>query len=212
MSDLAIATAENPTRERIMDAAEDLSIEKGYSATSMRAIASAAGVNLAATNYHFGSKFGLLTAVFHRRVKPIDEARMAALDRLEASGEVLTVRQIITAFLSPILHGDNDPDLLLKLPRLIGRIMGEPETLTKPLLEGEFSQLAGRYQQAISRALPQVPMEQLHWRFHFLIGGMIQLMRMPAPLGHEPAPDSLQRGMQALMDFVVAGMTQEVEA
>ena len=44
------------TRERILDAAESLFIEHGFAATSLRAIATLAQVNLAATNYHFGSK------------------------------------------------------------------------------------------------------------------------------------------------------------
>ncbi len=209
MSAMAALSEEGGTREKIMDAAEDLFIEKGYSATSLRAIATAAGVNLAATNYHFGSKFGLLTAVFHRRIKPIDDERLAALDRLEDEEADPTVRQIMTAFLSPILRADNDPVLLDKLPRLAGRIMGEPETLTKPLLEGEFTEVAGRYQAALARALPQLALADLRWRFHFMIGGMIQLMRLPTPLGQPPSDDSLRQGMHALIDFAVAGFAQE---
>ena len=210
MSAMAALSEEGGTREKIMDAAEDLFIEKGYSAASLRAIATAAGVNLAATNYHFGSKFGLLTAVFHRRIKPIDDERLAALDRLEDEEADPTVRQIMTAFLSPILRADNDPVLLDKLPRLAGRIMGEPETLTKPLLEGEFTEVAGRYQAALARALPQLALDDLRWRFHFMIGGMIQLMRLPTPLGQPPSDDSLRQGMHALIDFAVAGFAQEV--
>ena len=51
------------TRDRILDAAEELFVEMGYAATSLRAIAQLADVNLAATNYHFGSKEGLLAAI-----------------------------------------------------------------------------------------------------------------------------------------------------
>ena len=66
--------ASQDTRERILDAAEALIIERGFAATSLRAIADRARVNLAATNYHFGSKMGLLAAVFHRIVEPINAA------------------------------------------------------------------------------------------------------------------------------------------
>ena len=58
------------TQDRILDAAETLFIQLGYAATSHRAIAHRAGVNLAATNYHFGSKKGLLAAVIHRQIEP----------------------------------------------------------------------------------------------------------------------------------------------
>lgn len=44
------------TKARILDAAEDLFVEHGFEAMSMRQITSRAAVNLAAVNYHFGSK------------------------------------------------------------------------------------------------------------------------------------------------------------
>ena len=56
------------TKERILDAAERLFADEGFAATSLRQITAEAGVNLAAVNYHFGSKESLLTAVFERRV------------------------------------------------------------------------------------------------------------------------------------------------
>ena len=72
------------TRTRILDAAEELFVEMGFAAASLRAIASRAGVNLAAAHYHFGSKEGLLGATVHRRVAPINEARARGLDALFA--------------------------------------------------------------------------------------------------------------------------------
>ena len=54
------------TRERILDVAERLFMERGYEATSLRMVTGAAEVNLAAVNYHFGSKEGLLREVFRR--------------------------------------------------------------------------------------------------------------------------------------------------
>ena len=196
------------TRERIMDAAEDLFIEHGYSATSLRAIAQSAEVNLAATHYHFGSKFGLLAEVFHRRIQPIDEAWLAGLDELEAHGGTLTVRGIVEAFLAPILQcGDTDPELLERLPRLAGRIMGEPESLTKPLLEGELTEVASRYQAALAKALGEASPD-IAWHFHFFLGGMIHLMRLQAPLGHAPSAQTLRQGIAALTDFAVAGFNQ----
>ena len=61
------------TQTRILDAAEALFIENGYSATSLRAVASRAGANLAAAHYHFGSKEGLLRACVHRRLQPVQQ-------------------------------------------------------------------------------------------------------------------------------------------
>src|ERR1700739_699464 len=71
------------TRTRILDAAADLFMQRGFEATSMRLLSSRAGVNLAAVNYHFGSKHALIEAVFRRRLDPMNTARLAALERLE---------------------------------------------------------------------------------------------------------------------------------
>ena len=69
--------AQSETVERILDAAEQLFAEKGFAETSLRLITSKAGVNLAAVNYHFGSKKALIQAVFSRFLGPF----CANLDR-----------------------------------------------------------------------------------------------------------------------------------
>ncbi|MEJ2200328.1 MAG: TetR family transcriptional regulator, partial [Desulfuromonadaceae bacterium] len=68
------------TKERILDAAEELFARQGFHATSLRAITGGAQVNLAAVNYHFGSKDGLLEAVFSRRLTPLNQERQRRLE------------------------------------------------------------------------------------------------------------------------------------
>ncbi|TVP55269.1 MAG: TetR/AcrR family transcriptional regulator, partial [Halomonadaceae bacterium] len=62
--------AQSETVDRILDAAEELFAERGFSETSLRMITSHARVNLAAVNYHFGSKKALIQAVFARFLTP----------------------------------------------------------------------------------------------------------------------------------------------
>ena len=71
------------TRSRILDVAEDLFGEQGFDRVSIRDITKQAQVNLAAINYHFGSKEDLIAAVFERRVVPVNKARLAALTLVE---------------------------------------------------------------------------------------------------------------------------------
>ena len=82
------------TKERILDAAELLFAEHGFSGTSLRAVTGEAEVNLAAVNYHFGSKMGLFKAVVLRRVGPLNEERLRMLDALEARVEAGTTVEI----------------------------------------------------------------------------------------------------------------------
>ena len=75
------------TRERILAAAEEAFVAHGFAGTSLRTITSSAGVNLAAVNYHFGSKEALIQEVFARHLGPLNQARIAHLDRLEAEAK-----------------------------------------------------------------------------------------------------------------------------
>ena len=209
-NNLATSSASSNTRDRILDAAESLIIEHGFAATSLRAIAGEAAVNLAATHYHFGSKAGLLAAVFHRRMHPVSEARLSALTALEQEGGQLTVKAILQAFFQP-LYCDDQGVLLEKLPSLIGRIHGEPESLTKPIMEQEFSQVADRFLFAIAAVLPDLPQDQLRWRFHFTVGSMIQLLRFHAPIGMPSSARTLTHGLDQLIEFASAGIEHRVE-
>ena len=77
--------APSTTKDRLLDAAEELFSSRGIDATSLRAITSAAEVNLASVNYHFGSKDGLVKTVFIRRLEPLNNERLELLDALEIS-------------------------------------------------------------------------------------------------------------------------------
>ncbi|MGH8704715.1 MAG: TetR/AcrR family transcriptional regulator, partial [Burkholderiales bacterium] len=94
------------TQVRILEAAEELFMQHGFEGTSMRLLTAKAGVNLAAVNYHFGSKDALIEAVFRRRLDPMNAARVAELERLEkeAAGGPLAPEQIIRAFVGASLR------------------------------------------------------------------------------------------------------------
>jgi AcrR family transcriptional regulator len=200
----APAEAAPDTAARILDAAELLFIERGFAATSLRAIATSAGVNLAATHYHFGSKQGLLAAVFHRRAAPINERRLAGLDRLLASDQALTTRNILEVFLQPFVQDDT----YTTAPAVVGWIYGEPESLSKPIFEQEFTEVATRFQQALATVLPKLDKDELRWRFHFMVGSMIHLLKSNTPLGVPACRGSFPQGLAYLIDFAVAGLEQ----
>jgi AcrR family transcriptional regulator len=163
------------TRERILVTAESLFLERGYAATSLRMITAKARVNLAAVNYHFGSKEALIREVFERRLGPLNAARIAYLDRLEgqARGCALTVEQVIEAIIAPALQVNRDPiaggaDFL----RLLGRAFSEPGPAIREILPAQYRQVVVRFKQALVRALPEVPDQELTWRMHFMFGAL----------------------------------------
>ena len=196
------------TQGKILDAAEYLFVEQGYAGTSLRAIAARAGVNLAATNYHFGSKKGLFASVCHRCVQPINKERLFLLRQLTESERPLTIRSVLETFFSPLVKAVYKSH---QVPALIGRIYAEPESLTKPIVEQEFGEIAARYQLAIAAVFPDVPAEELSWRFHFMVGSMLHLLQFNAPLGTESSRSTFISGIDRMIDYAEAGLAQSNE-
>jgi AcrR family transcriptional regulator len=167
------------TRDRILAAAETLFMERGYAATSLRMITAKARVNLAAVNYHFGSKESLIREVFERRLGPLNAARLAYLDRLEekAQGRALAVERIVEAIVVPALQVSRDPlgggAVFL---RLLGRAISEPASYVRETLPAHYREVIIRFKDAFSRALPHVPEQDLAWRMHFMFGAMSYTM------------------------------------
>jgi AcrR family transcriptional regulator len=192
------------TRRRILDAADELFSRRGFSATSMRAIAHLAEVNLAAINYHFSSKKGLLTAALHRLTVPINELRLQQLDALESEGQAPDVEAVMHAFFAPLL----DAELTGRLPRLVARIYGEPGDLARGLLEQEFGTTVARFIDALQRALPGLAADELSWRMHLVIGSMVHLLNFESPLDTPPLSEDAARRVERLTRFAIAGLKQ----
>jgi AcrR family transcriptional regulator len=161
------------TRTRILDAAEELFMQHGFEGTSMRTLTAKASVNLAAVNYHFGSKDSLIEAVFRRRLDPMNAARIAELDRLEAvaPAATLSAEAIIRAFLRASLAMIEDAKSGGRnFIRLLGRAYTEPSKPIRALIGQLYAPAMARYKSAFERALPELPKDELIWRMHFMFG------------------------------------------
>lgn len=163
------------TRSRILDAAEVLFMEHGFDGTSMRMITGSAGVNLAAVNYHFGTKELLIQEVFRRRLTDLNNARLAVLDQMEAEagGAPLKPSRIVDAFFGTALRMAADVDGGgHTFMCLLGRTYTEPNEFVRKFLAEEYAECVERFLSALYRALPEVERKEILWRFHFMMGAM----------------------------------------
>lgn len=165
------------TKERILDAAEALFAEHGFAHTSMRNITSTANVNLAAVNYHFGSKEELIKAVFTRRLAPINAERARRLNELEQRNDV-TLEQLLEAFIAPSLELSQDRfgDRFVKL---VGRSYTEHDQALRDHVYQLNRELAARFKAAFQKVLPHLSKQELSWRLHFLLGSVAYTMAGP---------------------------------
>ncbi len=103
------------TEQKIFDAATELFLEKGVDRTSVREIASKAGINLALMNYYFRSKENLFDAIFSQLVKQNSAELIRILDSdLELTEKIhqyvnvyidmLSENPLLVSFVMAIIH------------------------------------------------------------------------------------------------------------
>src|SRR5688572_4058847 len=208
-----VDTTSQDTKSRILDVAEQLFMEHGFEATSLRQLTSSAGVNLAAVNYHFGSKEDLFTAVLTRRLDPMNQERIVLLEgyEAEAGGKPVTCEKIISAMLIPALRLARDEKRGGKnFLRLLGRAYADPAPFIRQLLKQQYAEMIARYKEAFSRALPHLSRPELTWRLHFVMGALsytaagTDALHIYAQVGAEKDNDELL--LQRLAPFLVAGL------
>lgn len=198
------------TKDRILAAAEELFARTGVARTSLRAITALARVNLAAVNYHFGSKEGLVEEVYRRRLEPLNRVRLANLERLEKRARKPSLEDILESFMTPVASLAKDPAQGgPTVMRLLGQTHAEAEAPFKAWFAGEYKRVLERYHAALCRALPGMPAEDVRWRLQFLIGALTypvaerQLVELVS--GEAIDPNDVHLVVRRLLPFVVAG-------
>ncbi len=204
------------TRERILDAAERLFMAHGFEGTSMRQITGDASVNLAAVNYHFGSKEALMREVFRRRLQVLNQERLRVLERLEAqaAGQAIKPSLILDGFFGTLLRIAHDESRGgLTFLRLLGRTLTDPSAFIRAFLADENQAVAERYKQALFKALPDVPRAEIVWRFQFMLGATSYAIAGADDLssltdwGLDPARSEPMEWLEPrLMSFLMGGL------
>jgi AcrR family transcriptional regulator len=193
--------SEEPSRrERILDAAEALFAEHGYDGVTLRRIATAADVDVALANYHFGKKLELFEAVFERRAALLNGARREALHACQASSGKRgpSVEQIIEAFLRPLeLAQETGDEGWRHYLALIAYINNSPVWGPR-MMSQLFDDLVEEFIEALRKALPKARDEDIFWCYHNLSGALT------LTLANTGRIDNLSRGKCRSADFQAA--------
>ena len=159
-------------KERILVSAEGLFAASGVDGVTFRELASAAGVSLSATHYYFQSKHAVLAEVFARKAKSMTDRRAVLLEAASTTAGGPSLDAILDAFLRPafeVTRGDrNDP-----FNKLRARLAVEQSEVTRAIVSTAFDESDGVFLGALARALPALSPQEIHWRFHFLVGALV---------------------------------------
>ncbi len=207
-----IIEGQQDTRARLLNTAHRLFAEQGFIATSLRQITQEAEANVAAVNYHFGSKEEMLNELIRRRVEPVNERRFALLEkfRVEAAGQPIPLEKIFEAFFLPFFQSVapyTDKDTI-DLIHIIERLTEQP-TLRQAVYEEHFKKLSITILEALSETLPELEAAELHWRFHFALTLMLSSMSTRQRVGNSSqglcAPEDIEGMVKRLIQFICAG-------
>ena len=159
------------THEKLMNCAEKIFAEKGYDKASVREITAAANVNLASIHYHFGSKENLLQELLNRKLEWLNQQRLIALNTLGSKNKPLKPSQILEAFFGTLLDMLDEKNYGGEMfLRLLSRSTLEPNCLISSISSGKNNAVTEKFRDALFKALPNVPKNEIVWRFHFMVG------------------------------------------
>lgn len=195
-----------PAKRRLFLAAEALVAEHGFEAVSSRDITGRAGTNIAAINYHYGSKIALLLTIFHVRAAELNRERAAML-RAALRTEAPDARAVLRALIEPtILWVSGERRTALRFLN-VARNEGPPEI--RDIIRTDVRHLR-RFADALARALPDMPRIELFWRLHFALGVLHHNSaddydRLARLSEGRCTPDDRAALLARLLDYIAAG-------
>ena len=202
-----MSKAQFSTKERILDAAETLFAQYGFGGTSLRQVTSQADVNIAAVNYHFGSKENLVNEVFRRRMDEMSGQRLARL-RAAIEADAADLEGILAAFVEPPLAMAQDRHGGGAFIRVIARAYAEKNDSLRRFLSEQYGHVLREFAKAIAGCMPGLSKEELYWRLDFLAGSLTYAMadfgmiKRPAGVSEQ---EHRQRAARELIRFAAAG-------
>ncbi|MBM3659781.1 MAG: TetR/AcrR family transcriptional regulator [Actinobacteria bacterium] len=203
-------TPAGATVERLLDAAEMLFAERGIDAVSVRAINAAAGANVAAVHYHFGSKDALVEAVLRRRMDALGARRLAMIDALP-DGRTPEPRAVVEALVVPLAELSADPGGPGRAyVRVLATLQSGDDGRRR--LGTAFAPQFAPFDAALARALPSLADPVRHFRLGLVGGLVVSTLADPeaaaASLGLDPAAHDAV--VNALVDTVTGALAAPV--
>lgn len=195
------------TKERILGAAEELFAQQGFSGTSLRQVTSRAEVNIAAVNYHFGSKENLVNEVFRRRMDDMSAQRLEMLRKAREEAPD-SLEAILAAFVEPALALAANRNGGGAFIRVIARAYAETNDGLRAFLSERYGHVQRDFARAFASCLPGLTKEELYWRLDFLGGALTYAMAdfglIKRPAGVSEI-DHRRRAGSELIRFAAAG-------
>ena len=204
-------TALNSTRDRLIEVSGELFAERGFDSVSLRMITESANANLAAVNYHFGSKEELILAVVEDIVGPVNEKRLEQLGGIDSNSSN-SLKAIIHAFIDPVFDVTSaDAGADNKYYKLISRCIASRDERVSSIIIRQFPEVLARFVSSLTRAIPGLSSDSAHLKVMFMAGALAHslfhyenLLLVSGGSLDSSSPNVLK---SELVSFLTAGMS-----
>ncbi len=200
-----------PRKTRILDAAEKLFAQHGFDGVALREIAKLADVDVALTNYHFGTKRDLLTAVFHRRAVILNDVRNKALDAClaQAAPHPAKLEDIIDAYLRPLGEVQASANEGWKhYLSLVAWVNNSPKW-GREFMTDNFNPFVLKFINALKEALPDADEQTLFWGYNYMSGALTltfaDTQRLDVLSGGKASSSDVATGYAHMTPFIASG-------
>jgi AcrR family transcriptional regulator len=184
------------TAAEILEATQELLLARGEAKTTLRAITERAHANVAAVNYHFGSRDQLIRQAY---LSALTEVTISQGGRLQALNADADLEAFVNIWLGPLLHPDDvskrERDLWTLLQK--GSVENAPQLqeLMPSMQEMEVSPLIAM----LAKKLPHLDQAEIVFRHNAVLLGLGGLLR-----GSTESPSNSTESRSFVLRWVLA--------
>lgn len=198
------------SRERLLDAAEELFADFGFNGVSVRQIVEKAAVNLGAIPYHFGTKENLFKSVILRRVLPLQAERESLMQELISDDEDVTLEDVVFALLEPAFRANRANR---SFRRLLGRASMDPAPEVRKLMDEIYTRDFMLVPKTLRDALPEIGSEEFFWKLNCFYGVMLfvqaDIGKIQTIAGQEFDTSRPDIALKHVVPFLAAGLRSQ---
>jgi len=203
------------TRELLLRTAERLYGQRGINGVSLREIVREAGQrNASAAHYHFGSREGLIAAIFEERMGGLDRRRRMLLDQLEADNAQHDLYRILETILQPLVEMMKRDDGSTHYIHFLTEMFLSPEFHVDDFVDGKYNHAMRRSYLMARDILSDVPEKILRQRFllslHASAFSLADIDSARVRATAKGRPFDLDRAVSNLVDMWVGGLNAPI--
>ncbi|WP_343803322.1 TetR/AcrR family transcriptional regulator [Marinobacterium maritimum] len=211
-ADNTFMNSTSDTSSRIVQAAEKLFAEQGFKETTMRQITTLADVNLAAVNYHFGSKKGLIHSVAAQSLTPLCNAIEEGLSKLGVNSPAPGLPELMHILAVALVRVHHRTDYSLSvLMRLLDQAYRPAQQDLQQFIREQYGKRIAVFLHYLRKNTSALSEREFFWRLHFLMGSVIFTLSNMHALVALDQPDAVEEIeveaiLQRMIPVICAGM------